>query len=111
MITRQTRRYYNIPIFIYALLTFSNGILTLGEAGIIMALEEKISELQAELEQVTKQHSEAIAFANAKKEQALTLNGAILAYKAMLDEQPAPAAEEAPVEDNPCATGNCPVGD
>ena len=56
------------------------------------------------LEQVTKQHSEAIAFANAKKEQALTLNGAILAYKAMLDEQPAPVEEE-----SPCATGNCPM--
>ncbi len=74
------------------------------DPGIIMALEEKISELQAELEQVTKQHSEAIAFANAKKEQALTLNGAILAYKAMLDEQPAPVEEE-----TPCATGNCPM--
>ena len=74
------------------------------DPAIIMALEEKISELQAELEQVTKQHSEAIAFANAKKEQALTLNGAILAYKAMLDEQPAPVEE-----DSPCATGNCPI--
>jgi len=74
------------------------------DPAIIMALEEKISELQAELEQVTKQHSEAIAFANAKKEQALTLNGAILAYKAMLDEQPAPVEEE-----SPCATGNCPI--
>ena len=69
-----------------------------------MALEEKIKELAAELEQVTKQHSEAIAFANAKKEQALTLNGAILAYKAMLEEA-APVEEE----DNPCATGNCPM--
>jgi hypothetical protein len=83
--------------------------LRIKDPAMIMALEEKISELQAELEQVTKQHSEAIAFANAKKEQALTLNGAILAYKAIMDEQPAPAAEEAPVEDNPCATGNCPI--
>ena len=78
--------------------------LRIKDPAMIMALEEKISELQAELEQVTKQHSEAIAFANAKKEQALTLNGAILAYKAMLDEQPAPVEEE-----SPCATGNCPI--
>ena len=83
--------------------------LRIKDPAMIMALEEKISELQAELEQVTKQHSEAIAFANAKKEQALTLNGAILAYKAIIDEKAEPVAEEAPAEDSPCATGNCPM--
>ena len=71
-----------------------------------MAIEEKINELKAELEQVTKQHSEAVAFANAKKEQALTLNGAILGLQS-LQEEPAETVEE--VADNPCATGNCPM--
>ena len=65
--------------------------------------KEKLAELEASLEQVTKQHNEALAFANQKKEQALTLNGAIIAYKELVE------AEEVVEEDNPCATGNCPV--
>ena len=68
--------------------------------------KEKLAELEASLEQVTKQHNEAVAFANQKKEQALTLNGAIIAYKELVEAEP----EEVVEEDNPCATGNCPVG-
>ena len=71
--------------------------------------KEKLAELEASLEQVTKQHNEALTFANQKKEQALTLNGAIIAYKELVEAE----EEELPtVEldlDNPCATGNCPV--
>ena len=47
--------------------------------------KEKLAELEASLEQVTKQHNEALAFANQKKEQALTLNGAIIAYKELVE--------------------------
>ena len=67
-------------------------------------------ELEAQLEQITKQHNEALAFANQRKEQALTLNGAILALKELIDGEAPAEEEESEVEaDNPCATGNCPV--
>ena len=64
-------------------------------------VKSKLAELEASLEQVTKQHNEALAFANQKKEQALTLNGAIIAYKELVEAEVEEVVEEETGEDDP----------
>ena len=76
-------------------------------------IEAKLKDLEASLEQVTKQHNDAVQFIAQLKEKALTINGAILAYRdidgPVAEEAPVEEAEEEAAEPTPCETGNCPV--
>ena len=63
-------------------------------------LNSKLEDLQTDLQQVLQQHQQAQQFIAELKEKALTINGAILMVKDLLSKEE---------EDNPCATGNCPM--